>query len=59
MAKGQSKTAGKVLSELVRRCVTAVLEQGSRAEYRGGFELLPRNGTLVTPERVQDLLDDE
>jgi hypothetical protein len=59
IAKSQRKTAGKVLSELARKALTTGLQEARPVEYRGGFELLPRTGTIVTLERIQVLLDDE
>ena len=59
LAKTEKKTAGKVISELFRKGLTAGFGEKSQTEYRGGFKLLPRTGTIVTREQVQKLLDDE
>jgi hypothetical protein len=59
LAKTEKKTTGKVISELFRKGLTAGFGEERQTEYRGGFKLLPRTGTIVTPEQVRKLLDDE
>jgi hypothetical protein len=57
LGKSQGKTAGKVISDAVRTALTGSVPRGTPDEYRGGFRLLPRSGTVVTPELVERLLD--
>ena len=57
LANLRKTTAGKVLSELAR---SALREDSSKAcTVRNGFELLPAGGKTVTPQLVDELLDDD
>ena len=56
LAEQRKTTAGRVLSELARRALT---EPGEVREYRGGFRLLPRTGTVITTELVDRWLEED
>jgi hypothetical protein len=58
LGKAQKKTAGQVMSDLVRTALTRGANRQRTDEYRGGFRLLPRSGKVVTPEMVERLLDE-
>jgi hypothetical protein len=58
LASGQKTTAGKVISDLVRKALTA--PSSKKLRYRHGFAVLPRRGGgVVTPELVDRLAEDE
>jgi hypothetical protein len=55
-AKASDTTAGKVLSDLVRKQLT----QGAGAhEFRNGVPVLPPTGRIVTNEMVRKWLEDD
>jgi hypothetical protein len=58
LARAENKTAGKVLSELVRKGLTMGFQE-EQAEFRGGFRMLPRTGQVLTPETVEKLLEED
>jgi len=57
LARRQKKTAGQVISELARRGI-----QHQRApsvkKIVSGFEILPAENRVVTPELVQKILEE-
>ena len=57
LAAYEKKTAGKILSDLVRKALCPPGE--NEPEYRNGFRLVPRSGKIVTSELVNRLLDEE
>jgi hypothetical protein len=57
LASGQNTTAGKVLSDLVRKALTQPRSAG--VTYHHGFAVLPKRGGVVTPELVDRLAEDE
>ena len=63
LARTEKKTAGKVLSELVRKGLAAPADQGvmttaSGLETKNGWYLLPRRGVIVTNEMVERILEE-
>jgi hypothetical protein len=58
LATIQKTTAGKVISDLVRKALTkpAVL---TGPEYRSGLRLMPPTEGVVTPEMIEQLLEDD
>jgi hypothetical protein len=58
LASGQKTTAGKVISDLVRKALTEPSRK--KVRYRNGFPVFPRRkGPLVTPELVDRLANEE
>ena len=57
LAAAQKSTAGKVISDLVRKVLAPPAEE--QPEYRNGFRLLPRTGTIITSEMVEQWLDQD
>jgi len=58
LAAAQKTTAGKVISDLARRTLIGAPDQ-EKLEYRNGFRLMPRSGVVITPEMVEQLLEDD
>ena len=57
LALQQKKTAGKVISELARRGIQ--IHRGkTRQKIRNGFEILPANDRVITPQLVQKILEE-
>lgn len=60
LAQRDGSTAGRVLSELARRGLTAQTPTGKRrSPTRGGVPVLPSRGEVVTLEKVRGLIDEE
>jgi hypothetical protein len=57
LASGQKTTAGKVISDLVRKALTQPLR--SNVVYRNGLPVLPKRGGVVTRELVDRLAEEE
>jgi Arc/MetJ family transcription regulator len=57
MASGQKTTAGKVITNLVRKALTEA--SSDQARWKNGFLVLPKRGGVVTPELVARLAEDE
>jgi hypothetical protein len=57
LASGQKTTAGKVISDLVRKALTTPLR--SKVIYRNGLPVLPKRGGVVTRELVERLAEEE
>jgi len=57
IASGQKTTAGKVISNLVRKALTE--GSGDQAHWKNGFLVLPKRGSVVTPELIARLAEDE
>jgi hypothetical protein len=57
LASGQKTTAGRVISDLVRKALTA--PSSKKSKYRNGFPVIPKRGGIVTPELVDRLADEE
>jgi len=60
LAKAADKTAGKIISDLARKALTAVptyAAQEPKAFY--GIRPLPHRGGIVTSEMVRRLMDEE
>jgi hypothetical protein len=51
-------TAGQVISDLARQALAGPPRQ-DKPEYRNGFRLLPRTGTVITSDMVGKWLEDE
>ena len=58
MAQRDRSTAGKVLSDLARRGLTAPFK-ARRVKLRNGLPTLPSRGELVTLEKVRRIMDEE
>ena len=58
LASGQKTTAGKVISDLVRKALTE--PSSKKLRYRNGFPVIPkRGGGVVTPELIDRLAEEE
>jgi hypothetical protein len=57
VASGQKTTAGKVISDLVRKALLGPAVQ-EEPKYRNGFCLMPKAGVVITPGTVEHLLED-
>jgi len=57
LASGQNSTAGKVISDLVRKALARPLR--SNVIYRNGLPVLPKRGGVVTREMVKRLAEKE
>lgn len=57
LAAREKKTAGKVISELARRGILGARGQPGR-KIVNGFELLPADDRVVTPQLVQKILEE-
>ena len=53
LAAAQNPTAGKVISDLVRKALSQPLR--SKVIYRNGLPVLPKRGGVVTRELVEQL----
>lgn len=60
LARHQHKTAGQVISELVRRALTdpPQADQVKEPEAFYGFRPFPERGGIVTDEQVEELRDE-
>ncbi len=57
LAAGRKTTAGKVISDLVRKALTE--SPTRKVMYRHGLAILPKRGGVVTPELVDRLAEEE
>lgn len=57
LARRQKKTAGKVISELARNGIQTHYGK-PRQKIRNGFEILPADKRIVTPQLVQKILEE-
>ncbi len=57
LAARQNTTAGKMISEMARRGIQSRHGKGS-SKHRNGFEILPADKRVVTPDLVQKLLEE-
>lgn len=57
LASGQRTTAGKVISDLVRKALTQ--PRSRKVTYRNGLPVLPKRGGVVTSELIEQLAEDE
>jgi hypothetical protein len=58
LAKARETTAGQVISDLARQALTGPAD-AEPLEYRNGVPLLPRTGTVITPEMVEQWLEED
>ncbi len=59
MASRSRSTAGQIISELARRSlVFNGLNTSKTPSLKNGFEVLPANNRLVTPELVEKLMNE-
>lgn len=56
LAKAQDTTAGKVISDAVRRHLTRTSEP---YEFRNGVPVFPPSGKIITNEMVREWLEDD
>jgi hypothetical protein len=64
LACGQKTTAGKVISGLARTALSGPAGPSEPAgqeqpKYRVGFRLMSRTGTVIPPDRVDKLPEDD
>lgn len=57
LASRQHSTAGKVISDLVRKALTQ--PSSDEATWENGVLVLPKRGGVATPELVERLAEDE
>jgi hypothetical protein len=59
-AKAERKTAGQVISELVRQALAEPRERldFSKVEIRNGIPVLPSRGGVVTKELIDQLIEE-
>jgi len=58
LAAMRKTTAGQVISDLARQALIGPTRQ-DKPEYRNGFRLLPRTGTVITSRMVEKWLGQE
>lgn len=58
LAARENKTAGQVISELARKGIHVHDRKASRRSIRNGFEVIPPDGHIITPELVQKILEE-
>lgn len=58
LAAREKTTAGKIISELARKGIHAHSAKARRTAVRNGFELIPADGRIITPELVQKILEE-
>jgi hypothetical protein len=58
LAAAKKTTAGKVISDLVRKALTKPAAR-TGPEYRNGLRLMPPAEGIVTPEMIEQLLEDD
>ena len=57
-AAAQKTTAGKVISDIVRRALTGRVDV-DRLPLRNGFPVLPSTGKVITVELIEKLLEED
>ena len=57
LALREKKTAGKVISELARSGIQTHRGRANQ-KIRNGFEILPADDRVITPQLVQKILDE-
>jgi hypothetical protein len=58
LAAAQDTTAGRIISDLVRKALTGH-ERQEEPRYRNGLRLMPRTEGVVTNEMIERLLEDD
>lgn len=60
LARDADKTAGKIISELARKAITAVpMYSGKEPEPMLGIRPFPKRGGVVTNEQINKIRDEE
>ena len=59
LARQRGTTAGRVLSELARRGLTARPSSAARRKTRSGVPLIRSRGDVVTVEKIEEIADHE
>lgn len=59
LARRERKTAGKVISELARRALTAEPATGRAPKALHGFRPFPKRGGIVTNELIDALREED
>ena len=60
LAQQEGSTAGKVISQLARRGLTATAAPASEEMViRNGVPVLPSRGEVITMEHIQEIMDQE
>jgi hypothetical protein len=58
LAAKSKRTAGQVISDLVRKGLRSIAQGSSQPTVINGFEVIPAGDRVVTRELVQQLLED-
>ena len=58
LAAAQDTTAGRIISDLVRKALTG-RERPKKPRYRNGLRLMPRTEGVVTNQMIERLLEDD
>jgi hypothetical protein len=62
LARSERRTAGKVISTLVRQALNGSVQRKTKAGfvYKNGVPVLPhREGEVITMEHIQKIMDEE
>jgi predicted transcriptional regulator len=59
LARHQDRTAGQIISELVRKGLTIGRSGALDGEFRNGVRLLPSRGEIITVDHVETIMDEE
>lgn len=59
IAQRDNSTAGKIISELARRALTAPSGSKRAFKIKNGVPVLPATGEIVTMEKIQRIMDEE
>jgi hypothetical protein len=58
-ARGEKRSAGKVLSDVARRGLAGPSSEGGVPTYRNGLRIVPSRGGIVTNELIDRIRDEE
>jgi len=58
LARREKKTAGQVISDLARKGIHAPHPRSAKRKIVNGFEVLPAENRVVTPQLVQKILEE-
>lgn len=58
IAAARNVTAGSVVSELLRKALTADVTRPD-VVYRNGFPQIPTSGKIITVEMIEKMLDED
>lgn len=57
LAAHENSTAGRVLSDLARKALTA--HKRNKVKYRNGVPVFPARGGVITHDHIRKLMDEE